>query len=221
MGREPERLAAADFQRMLDVSRETQDKFERYAALLTKWTAAINLISPRSLPDLWRRHFLDSAQLAAHLPPAPEGRARVLLDLGSGGGFPGLVLALLGCGHVHLVESDQRKSVFLREVVRETGAEATVHTARIEAVAPFPVDVVTCRAFAPLSKILALSEPFLAPGCGQEGAVGLFLKGRTADLELTEACKTWRLRIERIESMTDPEGTILRLKLLSVEDGAS
>ena len=221
MGREPERLTAADFQRTLDVSRETQDKFERYAALLTKWTAAINLISPRSLPDLWRRHFLDSAQLAAHLPAPPEGRKRIILDLGSGGGFPGLVLALLGCGHVHLVESDQRKAVFLREVARETGAEVTVHAARIEALEPFPVDVVTCRAFAPLSRILAFSEPFLAGGCGKDGAVGLFLKGRTADLELTEACKTWTLRIERFESMTDPEGTILRLRLLPVEDGAS
>lgn len=218
MERRPERLTADDFQRLLDVSRETQDKFDRYAELLTKWTAAINLISPRSLPDLWRRHFLDSAQLQTYLPPAPAPRS--ILDVGSGGGFPGLVLALLGCGHVHLVESDQRKAVFLQEVVRETGAAATVHPTRLEALEAFPVDVVTCRAFAPLPKILSLAERFLLPQPGQEGATGLFLKGRSVDQELTDAAKRWRLRIERFESITDPEGRILRLRLLSVEDRA-
>ena len=215
---QPERLTAEDFQRLLDVSRETQDRLDRYAALLTKWTAAINLISPRSLPDLWRRHFLDSAQLQTYLPPAPAPRS--ILDLGSGGGFPGLVLALLGCGHVHLVESDQRKAVFLQEVVRETGAAASVHPTRLESLESFPVDVVTCRAFAPLPKILSLAERFLVPQAGQEGATGLFLKGRSVDQELTDAGKRWRLRIERFESITDPEGRILRLKLLSVEDRA-
>lgn len=225
MVNEPQRLTAADFQRVTDVSRETQDKFERYAALLTKWTAAINLISPRSLPDLWRRHFLDSAQLRAYLPPEPGAGERTILDLGSGGGFPGMVLALLGCGHVHLVESDQRKAVFLQEVARETGASVTIHALRIEALDPFPVDAVTCRAFAPLPKILGLSERFLRPQnertCGKDAPIGLFLKGRNADRELTEAGKTWRLQTERFESITDPEGSILRLKLLSVEGGAS
>lgn len=225
MVNEPERLTAADFQRVINVSRETQDKFERYAALLTKWTAAINLISPRSLPDLWRRHFLDAAQLQRYLPEPPGAGERVILDLGSGGGFPGMVLALLGCGHVHLVESDQRKAVFLREVARETGAPVTVHALRIESLDFFAVDAVTCRAFAPLPKILSLSQRFLRPqdaaACGKEAPIGLFLKGRTADQELTEAGKTWRLQIERFESITDPEGSILRLKLLSVEGSAS
>lgn len=218
---EPDRLTAVDFQRRLGVSRETRDKFERYAALLRKWTAAINLVSPHSLPDLWRRHFLDSAQLQRYLPELPSGSERIILDLGSGGGFPGLVLAILGCGQVHLVESDQRKAVFLQEVARETGTSVTIHNRRLETLDPFPVDILTCRAFAPLPRILRLSEPFLRPGPDREGALGLFLKGRNVDQELTEAGKTWRLRIERFESITDPEGSILRLKLLSVEDGAS
>ncbi len=218
---EPERLTAGDFQRSLGVSRETRDKFERYATLLTKWTAAINLVSPQSLPDLWRRHFLDSAQLQRYLPLPSEGSERIILDLGSGGGFPGMVLAILGCGRVHLVESDQRKAVFLQEVARETGTTVMIHNRRLETLDPFPVDIVTCRAFAPLPRILRLSEPFLRSETENDGPVGLFLKGRNVDQELTEAGKTWRLRIERFESITDPEGSILRLKLLSVEDGAS
>ncbi len=218
---EPDRLSAADFQRQVGVSRETQDKFEQYAALLTKWTAAINLVSPHSLADLWRRHFLDSAQLQRYLPASPAASERTILDLGSGGGFPGMVLAILGCGRVHLVESDQRKAVFLQEVARATDTAVTIHNRRLETLAPFPVDIVTCRAFAPLPRILRLSEPFLRAGPGQEPPLGLFLKGRKVEQELTEAGKTWRLRIERFESITDPEGSILRLKLLSVEDGAS
>ena len=209
------------FQARLAVSRETLDKFLEYAALLTKWTAAINLVSPRSLEDLWRRHFLDSAQLQAYLPEQPGPAERVILDVGAGAGFPGLVLALLGCGQVHLVESDQRKAQFLREVVRVTGARAEVHPIRIEALDLPQVDVVTCRAFAPLPRILDLTERFLRPQNEKKQPIGLFLKGRRADEELTEAGKKWRLQLERFESETDPEGSILRLKLLSLGDGAS
>ena len=136
-------------------------------------------------------------------------------------GFPGLVLALLGCGQVHLVESDQRKAQFLREVVRVTGARAEVHPIRIEALDLPQVDVVTCRAFAPLPRILDLTERFLRPQNEKKQPIGLFLKGRRADEELTEAGKKWRLQLERFESETDPGGSILRLKLLSLGDGAS
>src|SRR3546814_9405854 len=99
------------------------------------------------MADLWRRHFLDSAQLRCFLPAAQAGDGLIILDVGTGAGFPGLVLALLGCGEVHLVEADRRKAEFLREAVRVTGANAQVHAARIEALTAFPVDVVTCRAF--------------------------------------------------------------------------
>ncbi|GAB4392258.1 MAG: 16S rRNA (guanine(527)-N(7))-methyltransferase RsmG [Kiloniellaceae bacterium] len=221
----PALLTPEAFQARLSVSRETQDKFLEYAALLTKWNAAINLVSPKSLGDLWRRHFLDSAQLRAHLPEIPGPEQRVILDVGAGAGFPGMVLALLGCGRVHLVESDQRKAQFLREVARVTGAPAEIHCQRVESpgllAALPPIDVVTCRAFAPLARLLDLTEPFLSPEKTQNPAVGLFLKGRSVDEELTEAGKKWRLRVDRFESETDPTGSILRLRLLSLGDGAS
>lgn len=221
----PAPLTPEAFQERLAVSRETQDRFLEYAALLTKWNAAINLVSPKSLQDLWRRHFLDSAQLRTYLPEPPGSAPRVILDVGAGAGFPGLVLALLGCGQVHLVESDQRKAQFLREVIRVTGAPAEVHPLRVEspalAAALPPIDIVTCRAFAPLSRLLALTETFLLPKSGEKSPIGLFLKGRRVDEELTEARKKWRLQIDRFESETDPEGSILRLRLLSLGDGAS
>ncbi len=214
-------LTPEAFQERLAVSRETLDRFRVYAALLVKWNQAINLVGPRSLDDLWRRHFLDSAQLCRYLPALPEAAARVILDIGAGAGFPGLVLAILGCGRVHLVEADQRKAEFLREAVRVTGASAEIHARRIENLEALPVDVVTCRAFAPLPKILDLTERFLCPENAKNQPVGLFLKGRRADEELTEVAKKWRLRLERFESETDPEASILRLRLLSLGDGAS
>ena len=214
-------LTPEAFQARLAVSRETQDKFRAYAELLRKWNRAINLVSPKTLDDLWRRHFLDSAQLRDLLPDPPGEGPRAILDVGAGAGFPGLVLALLGCGRVHLVESDRRKAEFLREVIRVTGAPAELHPQRVESLAPFPVDAVVCRAFAPLDRILALTAPFLTSKSGGKTPVGLFLKGRRADEELTTAAKVWRLQIERFESETDPEASILRLRLLSLGDEAS
>jgi len=217
----PAPLTPEGFQARLAVSRETLDKFRAYAALLAKWNRAINLVSPKSLDDLWRRHFLDSAQLRHYLPDAPVPAERVILDIGSGAGFPGLVLALLDCGQVHLVESDQRKAEFLREAMRVTGASAKVHAQRIENLDVPEPDVVTCRAFASLTRILDLSERFLRPENTKKAPIGLFLKGRSVDEELTEAGKKWRLRLERFESETDPYASILRLRLLSLGDGAS
>jgi 16S rRNA (guanine527-N7)-methyltransferase len=205
----------------LAVSRETLERFRLYAALLVKWNRAINLVSPRSLDDLWRRHFLDSAQLCRHLPPIPDPRNRVVLDVGAGAGFPGLVLALLDCGTIHLVEADQRKAEFLREAARVTGANAVVHAQRIESLPAPAVDVVTCRAFAPLTEILELTHRFLEPREPGKQPVGLFLKGRRADEELTAALKKWRLHVERFESETDPEASILRLRLQSLGDEAT
>lgn len=178
-------------------------------------------MSPKSLDDLWRRHFLDSAQLAPLLPTRPDPASRVILDVGSGGGFPGLVLALLGCGRVVLVESDQRKAEFLREAARVTGAPAEIRACRIESVRTQAIDAVTCRAFAPLPRILELTERFLAAGNGENRPVGLFLKGRQVDEELTAAGKKWRLRLERFASETDSEASILRLRLLSLGDEAT
>lgn len=213
------------FQARFAVSRETLLRFQCYAALLAKWNRAINLVSPKTLDDLWRRHFLDSAQLQAHLPPLPNPRARQILDVGAGAGFPGMVLALLGCGRVHLVEADQRKAQFLREVARETGAPVEIHATRVETLRQpqdLPaIDVVTCRACAPLPRLLALTERFLLPAEGKNDPIGLFLKGRRVEEELTETGKMWRLQVDRFESESDPEGSILRLRLLSLGDGAS
>lgn len=193
------------------VSRETLARLERYAALLAKWTRAINLVGPATLPDLWRRHFLDSAQLMRYLPPPPAGRPRRLADLGSGAGFPGLVLAILGAGEIHLVESDRRKAQFLREVSRETAAGASVHDTRIEELSPLCADCITARALAPLDRLVDYALPHLAPA----GAL-LFLKGAEAAAELTAAQARWSMAGWSMDSDTwpsisDPRGRVLRL----------
>jgi 16S rRNA (guanine527-N7)-methyltransferase len=198
----------------LGVSRETLERLEIYARLLAKWTRAINLVSPESLPDLWRRHILDSAQLLPLLPPAPVGRPRRLADLGSGAGFPGLVLAILGAGEIHLVESDRRKGQFLREVSRETGAAVTLHPERIEELSPLCADCVTARALAPLDRLLDYAARHLAPG-----GSALFLKGRGVAEELTQAARRWSMAVERFPSRTDPAGSILRIAGLAARSG--
>ena len=189
----------------LAVSRETMARLELYGGLLEKWQKAVNLVAASTLPELWQRHMLDSAQLWPLLPPG----TRRLVDLGSGAGFPGLVLAILGVPEVHLVESDQKKAAFLREAARLTAAPATIHNQRIEAVAPFAVEAVTARALAPLPRLLALAAPFLA-----QGAIGLFLKGESAAEELTEARRQWTMTVTAEPSRTSPQGVILRVESL-------
>ena len=200
------------------VSRETRHALEIYEATLLKWQKAVNLVGPSTLKDVWHRHFLDSAQLAPLIPTRPDGAPTVILDIGSGGGFPGLVLAVLAATGalrapaitVHLVDANTRKCAFLKEVARTTGAQAAIHRSRIENLPPFPVDVVMARAFAPLPRLLDLAGGFLdQPDCHP---LGLFLKGRGVDEELTEARKQWKMRVETIVSMTDPEGVVLRIE---------
>ncbi|HXP98270.1 MAG TPA: 16S rRNA (guanine(527)-N(7))-methyltransferase RsmG [Telmatospirillum sp.] len=184
---------------------EDLNRLSTYADVLVKWQARINLVGPSTVGDLWRRHMLDSAQLARVIPPGP------VLDLGSGAGFPGLVLAILRGGSVedavHLVESDSRKCAFLREVIRLTAANAVVHNVRIETLAFFPVVAVTARALASLSKLLEMSEKFLLPSVHC-----YFLKGRSGEEELTEARKDWMMAVERMPSLADPSGLILHLR---------
>lgn len=174
-----------------------------YAELLRKWQRAINLVGSATIPDLWRRHFLDSAQL---LPLAPN-TARVWLDLGSGAGFPGLVLAILGVPQVHLVESDGRKCAFLGEVARATGTQIFLHYCRVEVAPALSVDVISARALAPLTDLLAMSARFAGPK-----TVLLFQKGQDIEKELTEASKSWSMTVERLASRSDPSGVILRVK---------
>ncbi len=207
-------LGAADVSAKLGLSCEEIRRLEVLVAALERWQARINLVGAASLADVWRRHVLDSAQL---LPLIPTG-ARTLLDLGSGAGFPGLVLAILGRDRapelrVHLVESNARKCAFLGEVVGASGCIAEIHNRRIEAMKPFAADVVTARACAPLGRLLGHTEPFLGPGTRC-----LFLKGRNVERELTDSQESWNMRTTRITSVSDPEGVVLILEEVSRRD---
>ena len=198
------RYGPTDLARDLDVSRETLARLEVYAALLHRWQKAINLVAPASLPDLWRRHMLDSAQLRAL---APEG-ARVWLDLGSGAGFPGLVVAALCAGRpgfaVHLVESDRRKCAFLRAAVVEMGLDVAVHACRIEAAPPIRADVISARALAPLDRLLGYAARF----AGADTRL-LLPKGRDVHQELDAAARLWRFRADVTPSRSDAGGGIV------------
>lgn len=207
-------LDAESFFRLAHVSRETMTRLTQYESLLRKWQASINLVSKSTLEDVWRRHFWDSAQL---LDLASDNHL-VWADFGSGAGFPGLVLAILSADrpgfHMHLVESDQRKSVFLREIIRETGAPATVHTSRIEDLATIeaigPCDALSARACAPLDRLLLWSEAYFGPA-----TEGFFLKGALADEELTQAQKSWTFRVTSYPSRADPQGSVLKVEQLA------
>jgi 16S rRNA (guanine527-N7)-methyltransferase len=186
------------------VSRETLARLEALAALLLEWQKTTNLIAPSTVPQLWTRHMADSLQLL----DLNEGRRWV--DLGSGAGFPGLVLACALVerdGHVHLVESNAKKAAFLREAKRITGAPATIHAERIERfIERFadPVDVVTARALAPLEQLLPYVQPFMA-----RGAQAILPKGQDVAAELTEASKCWRIDADLQPSRTNPDSRIV------------
>jgi 16S rRNA (guanine527-N7)-methyltransferase len=202
-------MTPAGFQTVTGVSRETLDRLSLYADLLVKWQKKINLVGPATIPDVWRRHMLDSAQLWPHLP-ADLPR---LIDIGSGAGFPALVLAIMGVPEVHVIESDQRKCTFMREVARQTGASVTVHTQRIEQMSGLTAPVVTARALAALPKLLDLAMPLV-----EEGGSLLFLKGQNVDEELTEARKIWIFEDTRYPSQSDPSGVVLRLREVRSND---
>ena len=203
-------LSPRGFQDLTGVADGTLEKLEVYVDLLRRWGDRINLVGRASLDDPWRRHVLDSAQLHPLLPA--DGGA--VVDLGSGAGLPGLVLAIMGADRVHLVESTGRKCAFLARALLETGAQARVHDCRAEDLAPFPAGVVTARACAPLPKLLGLAWPFV-----DGGGVCLFLKGRKADKELTESAKKWKMNISRSTSLSDPSGVILKVENLSLRHG--
>jgi 16S rRNA (guanine527-N7)-methyltransferase len=200
--REPP-LSPEEAGRLLGVSRETTARLALYLERLTQWQGTVNLVSRSTLADPWRRHILDCGQLWRLWPAG----ARRLVDLGSGAGLPGLVLAIMGAPETHLVESDRRKAAFLREAARAAAADVTVHACRSEAAPPLRPDVLTARGLAPLPELLALAEPLLG-----DGTLCLFLKGRTAAAELTAAGRQWTMRAETYPSLSDPDGRILALR---------
>jgi len=190
------------------VSRETEARLDRYVALLLEWQAKTNLVAPSTLPHLWTRHISDSLQLLDLVPTA-----RTWVDLGSGGGFPGVVLACALAdtpgAKVHLVERIAKKAAFLREAIRVTGGAGTVHPADIgDTVERFAgaVDCVTARALAPLHQLIGFAEPLV-----KRGAKALFLKGQDVEAELTEATKYWKIEPKLHSSRTGGNGWIVEL----------
>src|SRR6266567_669827 len=190
------------------VSRETEARLDRYVALLLDWQAKTNLVAPSTLPILWTRHISDSLQLLSLAP-----KAKTWVDLGSGGGFPGAVLACALAetpgANIHLVERNAKKAAFLREALRVTGSAGTVHLADIGDIVDRiagRVDCVTARALAPLHQLIGFAEPLLG-----KGAKALFLKGQDVEAELTETTKYWNIKPLLHSSRTGGHGWIVEL----------
>ena len=212
MAADRDSLLAEDRARALEltpVSREIAARLDRFVALLLDRQQRLNLIAPSTIPNVWTRHVADSLQL---LELAPQ--ARTWIDLGSGAGFPGLVIACALAdapgAEVHLVESTGKKSDFLREAARHIGVPATVHGVRIEDFSKnwtLRPDIVTARALAPLDEILALAHPF-----SKTGAQGLFLKGQDVGSELTLASKYWKFEPVLVPSKTSPNSRIVSVR---------
>lgn len=193
----------AEFAAEFNVSRETLAKLERYGELLAEWQERMNLVGPSTLPDLWQRHFRDSAQLAELSPTL--GHKPIWLDIGAGGGFPGLVLAALGAGELHLVESIAKKCRFLQAVVDELRLpDAIIHNSRVEALPRFRADVITARACANLSQLFDWGQRFAA-----SSTLWLLPKGQAVDEELAAARQGWSFDAELVPSRTDERGRIV------------
>jgi 16S rRNA (guanine527-N7)-methyltransferase len=206
-----------EFAEAFKVPRETIHRLTRYADLLAEWQKRTNLVGPSTLPALWSRHFADSAQLCGLAP-----NARLWLDLGSGAGFPGLVVAIVQTGRpdfrMHLVESNRKKCAFLAEVVRETKAPVDIHAMRIEDLAEsaqsLKPDVVSARALAPLPRLFELAAPFFG-----ERTKGLFPKGREAEAEIEAADRDWEFDLRLIPSLTSPDSQIVEVMRLRPRSG--
>ena len=191
--------------KLVPVSHETETRLDLFVNLFLRWQNAVQLVAKSTLPNLWTRHIADSLQLVALAPDA-----RIWVDLGSGGGFPGLIVAIAIADRpgalVHLVESDTRKAAFLREAARATGAPVKIYADRIESAAERigRVDIVTARALASLSQLIEFARPLLS-----DGTRCIFLKGQDVDKELTEAAKSWSIQSTIQPSLTDPRGRIV------------
>lgn len=198
----------ADFIKHFQVPRETVHRLDAYATLLAEWNGKFNLVAASTMPQLWTRHFLDSAQLTAYIPSA----AASLVDMGSGAGLPGLVIAIL-CPQLacHLIESTGKKADFLRLVAKELALNVVVHQARIEAIRGLEADIVTARALKALPELLSYAKPLL-----KKDSFCLFPKGQNVDAELTAARKYWTFTVEKHQSLSDSSGSILKIGDLKI-----
>ncbi len=197
-------FTSIDFLNVTEVSAEVLDKLHHYHARLIEWNPKINLVSASTINDAWRRHFLDSAQLYPIYKHSGEDLS--MADLGSGAGFPGMVLAIMGAPNVTLIERDTRKAAFLRTIAAETKTPIELLNLNIKDIQNKQFDVITSRAMADLNDLLTLSEPLRKPSTHC-----LFLKGKNLDDELALAQKEWVMDVRKMESVTDDEAFILRL----------
>jgi len=205
----PDYLSAEEAGAALNVSRETLDRLKRYTEFLLKWQRAINLIGSSTAHNIWRRHILDCGQLYPFLPVEKQP----IVDIGSGAGLPGLVLAILGAEDVYLIESDSRKCVFLREAARHTETNVRVIESRAEKVENLTAGVLTARAVAPLTDLIELSKFMIKPN-----TICLFLKGKSIESELVDLRKNWNMKLEVHPSKTSPDGAIVRMESVTRVD---
>ena len=206
------RFGPEEFQAETNVSRETIERLETYVDILKTWSAWLNLIGPGTMGQIWHRHFFDSAQFLTHAPPHGADTPRIWADIGSGAGFPGMVLAILGVGPMHLVEANSNKCEFLAEVSLATGTQITLHDRRIENMDPEDFsgtgpDVIAVRAVAPLPKFLKSISKIITPT-----TVLLLAAGQDVAGPLTKAGKSWKMTVERLPSVTHPASNFLRIQ---------
>lgn len=200
-------MTPEEFAAQAPIHPDSLDDYRTWDALLRKWNARINLVAPKSLPEFWQRHALDSAQIL----PLISKKARVIVDFGSGAGFPGLSIAI-DAKHqgldqtVHMIESAGKKASFLKSVSRETKLPTIIHADRIEALPPLNADIITARAFAPLYRLLPLAWQHLT----NSGEI-ILLKGEAVDAELLEARNAWRFNAQQTPSLSDDSGCILKI----------
>ena len=197
----------------MSVSRETSDRLDRYVELLLKWQQTINLIGPSTVNDVWGRHILDCAQLIRFLPKKDH---YTILDLGSGAGLPGLVLAILGASNVKLIESNLRKCIFLREAARVTGVNVEILNSRIEDLNHVRGDIILARGLAPLCKLLEIAKPV-----SNMSTVFLLLKGKGLKKELTDLNKKWNIKIQVYPSLSEVSSSVVKLELVFRENFGS
>jgi len=189
-----------------NVSRETFDKLKQYEALLKKWQKAINLVSKNTLKDIWNRHIIDSLQLIEHLP---KDKNTCIIDLGSGAGFPALIIAMCGYKNVYAIESDERKCFFMKEVAKETNTKIEIINERIENVQNLQANVITARALAKIDELLLLSKNLTNRSTNY-----LFLKGKSWESELKKALTDFDFQAQSFQSLTDSEAKVVKISNL-------